>query len=336
MAFPRRLIVSAVTILGMTLPAAAADAIKAPVKSAAADRCAKIEPLPGTPDLPGGTIFGFTDSTDPSTPCAWDFGSENDFRWGKRDGRYFAASSKSEFNYGVTRNIAFSMAVFTNYHRWANVTSVQEALTSQGDGVLLDRLSRATFDGASTELFVRLLERAPGQRFGVAVAVEPRWSRYDRVAGYRAEGYGAEFKFMVDAVVTERLFAALNLNYGLGTQRFDIPNAIWERGSATNVSGALTAQLYAAEKQPIEGIFLGLEARYRSVFSGLALDRLIADSFNLGPTFAVLFPGERILTLAWSPQLAGKARPASAPGPLDLDNFERHEFRAKFGTPIGP
>jgi hypothetical protein len=336
MAFARRLILSAVTILGMTLPAAAADAIKAPVKSAAADRCAKIEPLPGTPDLPGGTIFGFTDSSDPSTPCAWDFGSENDFRWGKRDGRYFAASSKTEFSYGVTRNVAFTMAIFTTYHRWADVTSVRDALSSQGDGVLLDRLSQANFDGASAELFVRLVERAPGQRFGVAVAVEPRWSRVDGTSGYRAEGYGAEFKFMVDAVVTERLFAALNLNYSLNAQRFNIPNATWERGSATNVSAALVAQLYAAEKQPIEGIFLGAEARHRSQFSGLTLERMTGHAFNLGPTFAVLFPGERILNLAWSPQLAGKAREPSAPGPLDLDNFERHEFRAKFATPIGP
>jgi hypothetical protein len=70
------------------------------------------------------------------------------------------------------------------------------------------------------------------------------------------------------------------------------------------------------------------------VFSGLALDRMTGDAVNLGPTFAMTFPGERIVSLAWSPQVAGKARPASAPGSLDLDTFERHEFRFKFGAPI--
>ena len=284
----------------------AADAVvrKAPALRAvpAVDRCAKIGPLPGTPNLPGGYIFGFTAGTDPGAACEWDFASENDFRWQKRDGRYFAGTTKSEFNYGLTRDLVLSLSLFTDYHRWSNVTSVQEVLASQGDGVFRDRLSLVNIDGLSGEFFARVLERRPGQPVGIALGVEPRWSRFDRTTGYRAEGYAVEFKFMLDAVLTERLFAAFNLNYGLGTQRFDIPNAPWVRASATNVSGAVTAQLYAAEKQLIEGVFLGVEARYRSVFAGLVLDRMVGDAFNLGPTFAILFPGERIINIAWSPQ----------------------------------
>ena len=316
----------------------AADAVvrKAPAQRAApaVDHCAKIEPLPGTPNLPGGYIFGFTDGTDPGAACEWDFASENDGRWGRRDGRYFALTSKSEFNYGLTRNLVLSLSLFTVYERWSNVTSVQDVLASQGDGVMLNRLSMANVDGLSGEFFARVLERKPGQPVGIALGVEPRWSRFDRGTGYRADGYAVEFKFLMDAVLTDRLFGAFNLNYALGTQRVNIPNAVWERGSATNVSGALTAQIYAAEKQPIEGIFLGVDVHHRAVFSGLALDRKVGEAVNVGPTFAILFPGERIINIAWTPQVWGRARPASAPGSFDLDNFERNEFRIKFGTPL--
>ena len=328
--------VLAVALIGIAPPAVAADdnTKKSPARSLFGDRCGVIEWPSGTPILPGGYLFGFTDPTDPGEPCALDFASENDGRLGKRDGRYFALTSRNEVSYVAAKNVALSFAIFTTYQRWSNVTALQDALAGTGNGVFLDRLNKAYIDGLSSEVFVRLLARAPGQPVAVAVALEPRWSRFDRVTGYRAEGYGAEFKFLMDAVLTKRLFAALNLNYGLNTQRFDIPGANWTRASATNVSAALALQAYAAEKLSIEGIFLGAEVRYRSLFNGLLLNRIIGDALNIGPTFAVTFPGERIINIAWSPQVAGKARPASAPGALDLDNFERYPFRLKFAAPI--
>lgn len=325
-------------IVGFTAPAVAADVNvhKMPAEPAAADRCGRLEALPGTPILPGGYVFGFTDPTDSGNPCALDFASENDSRWSKRDGQYFALTSKNEISYGAVRNVALSFAIFTTYERWSNVTAVQDTLASQGNGVSIDRFNQANIDGLSGEVFVRMLTRGPRQPVAVAVAVEPRWSRFDRVTGYRAEGYGAEFKFLMDAVLTERVFAALNLNYGLGVQRFAVPNSSWTRGSAINMSAAAVAQLHAVERQLIEGVFLGVEGRYRSLFSGLALARTTGNAFTVGPTFAISFPGERIVNIAWSPQLAGKARPAAAPGALNLDNFERHEFRLKYGAPVRP
>jgi hypothetical protein len=308
------------------------DAPNAP--KTASSGCAAHPLPPGTPDLPGGYIFGYTNPTDPGCPGALDFASENDARWNKRDGSYFALARKDEFSYVPARNLALSLGIFTSYQRWSDVTSMQGVLAGEGDGVPLNRIDKAYFDGLSGEAFLRVLARAPRQPVAITVAVEPRWSLYDRATGYRADGYAAEFKFLLDAVLSERVFAALNLNYGLGTQRFDIPNASWVNGSATNVSAALTGQIYAAENQTIEGIFIGIEARYRAVFAGLALNRMTGDAVNVGPTFAITFPGERIVSLAWSPQVAGKGRPASAPGGLDLDTFERHEFRFKFGAPI--
>lgn len=308
---------------------------KAPGKSAAGvDRCAKIEPLPGTPFVPTGSIFGFTDPTDLGDPCIWTFASENSGRAGKRDGSYFALTSKSEISYTYTSNVAFAFSVFAAYTRWANVTAVQDTLATQGDGAFLDRLNRLSFDGLSGEFLVRLATRGPGQPVAVTASVEPRWSYVDFVTGYRADGYGAEFKLLIDFPLAERLFAAVNLNYALGTQKFAIPNARWERGSRTNVSAALTAQVYAAAKQTVEGVFVGAEGRYRTLFDGLWLDRFAGDAFNFGPTLAVAFAGDRVLTVVWSPQLAGRVSPATSGG-LNLTHADRQEFRVKFETPLG-
>jgi hypothetical protein len=328
-------ILSAALIVGMAMPAAGADASlpKAPV--ATADRCAKAEPPPGTPSVPGGDIFGFTDPTDIGDPCSWALASENNGRVAKGDGSYFALTNKTEVSYTYSSIVSFSLSLFTVYTRWSDVTVAQDTLASEGNGVFLNRTNKLSFDGLSGEVLFRLVTRGPGQPFAVTFGVEPRWSYVDFVTAYRADGYAAEFKLFVDVALAERLFAAVNLNYGLGTQKFDIPNATWERGSATNVSAALTAQIHAAEKQPIESVYVGIEGRFRSVFEGLLLDKFAGNVFNFGPTLAVGFAGDRMLNVAWSPQLAGRVSPAT-PGGLNLTHFDRQEFRVKFVTPIGP
>jgi hypothetical protein len=320
--------------LGLATQAMAADAgpRKAPTRSAdLGDRCAKSEPLPGTPVVPSGSIFGFCEPTDLDEPCTWYFAPENTGRAGRRDGTYFGINSKSEISYTYNSNIAVALAAFTAYTRWSNVTVAQDMLAGQGQGVFLDRVNRLSFDGLSGEFLVRLVTRGPNQPVAVTAAVEPRWSYVDFVTGYRADGYAAEFKLLFDFAMTERLFGAVNLNYVLGTQKFGIPNAPWENGSGTNVSAALTAQIHAAEKQMVEGVFIGVEGRYRTVFDGLWLNRFAGDIFNIGPTLAVAFAGDRMLTLAWSPQVAGRVSPPR-PGALNLTHADRLEFR--FETPL--
>jgi hypothetical protein len=81
-------IFSAVLVSGLATAVLAADLPrKAPKRAAAvADHCAKVEPLPGTPEVPGGDIFGVTSPTDIGDPCTWALASENSGRAGRRDG----------------------------------------------------------------------------------------------------------------------------------------------------------------------------------------------------------------------------------------------------------
>ena len=77
---------------------------------------------------------------------------------------------------------------------------------------------------------------------------------------------------------------------------------------------------------------MGVEGRLLSLFDGLALKKNLGNAFFVGPTLAIAFQGGSMLNFVWTPQVAGRALPASAPGPLDLDNFERHHLRVKFAT----
>ena len=71
-----------------------------------------------------------------------------------------------------------------------------------------------------------------------------------------------------------------------------------------------------------------------SLFAGLALNQNIGNAFFVGPTLAIAFQGGSDVELHLD-ATGGRSRfPASAPGPFDLDNFERHQFRVKFETPL--
>jgi hypothetical protein len=214
------------------------------------------------------------------------------------------------------------------------VTASQDALASAGDGVLATNVSKLGFDGLSGELFVRVLSRSPGQPLAVSVAVEPRWSRLDSLTGYEAPGYGAQFKLLMDAPLTNRLFAGVNINYGLGQQKLAIPNAEWSRGSFIAASLALSAEVYTAEKSFIERVMVGVEGLGATPFNGLLLDKFDGYAFFFGPTLGIGFSGDRFLSVVWLPQIAGEARFPTLPGAKDLDHFERHEFRVKLATPL--
>ncbi|HET9415324.1 MAG TPA: hypothetical protein VFO74_14525 [Pseudolabrys sp.] len=329
---------AALLIAGLTTPVIAADfPRKTPVRPAnAVDRCTKIQPPKGTPEVPGGDIFGFTSPTDIGDPCNWSFASENTGLVGKRDGSFFALFTKSEIAYTYSENLAFAFSAFTAYNKWSNVTILQDALASAGAGVTVTGLDKLQFDGLSGEVLLRLVTRSPGQPFALTASVEPRWSRIDlsSLTGYPAEFYAGEFKMLLDVALTERLFAAMNVIYALGTQKYDIPGANWVNNSLTSISAALTGRIYAAENALVEGVFLGAEARLLSSFAGLALNQNLGNAFFVGPTFAIAFQGGSMLNFVWTPQVAGRAFPASAPGPLDLDNFDRHHFRVKFETSL--
>ena len=190
------------------------------------------------------------------------------------------------------------------------------------------------FDGLSAELFIRVVERTARQPVALTASIEPRWSTVDNITGYAAPGYGVEFKLLADVVLSRQWYGAINVSYALGTQRFDIPGERWTNLSAANVAAGLARQVYANDKGFVKSVFVGGEVRYRSLFTGLGLDRLIGNAWFAGPSVAIGFPGERMLSIAWAPQIKGRTRNVDSPARLDLLFYERSEFRLKYATPF--
>ncbi len=226
------------------------------------------------------------------------------------------------------------MSPFVSAFSWKDVTVNRGVLLFTGDGVDRRSLSATDFDGISAEASWRVLQRSVNQPLAITLSTEPRWFRRAPVVGYPADGKQIELKLFADLALSESWFAAANIVYGLGTERLDIPNAEVIKASALGVLSALTWQAYKSETGLVQGVFVGAEARYIAGFAGLAFDTKVTDALFSGPTLAISFKNGSMLNLVWSPQVWGRAQPASAPGPLDLDAFERHQFRIKFATPL--
>ena len=80
------------------------------------------------------------------------------------------------------------------------------------------------------------------------------------------------------------------------------------------MTSALTWQACKDEAGAVQGVFVGAEARYIAGFSGLTLNFRVGEAVFAGPTLAIAFKGGSMLNLAWSPQVWGRALPASSPG----------------------
>jgi hypothetical protein len=230
---------------------------------------------------------------------------------GKRSGRYWSPTLKTQIGYTPADNLAIALSSFVTAHRIREVPD-------------LDNRTSTRFDGFSGEVAYRFIERSQSNPLAATVSVEPRIARVDAVSGERVRSYANEFKLFLDAVVVpDTLYAAMNVNYSLATQQGFGPDEAWVDSSGTSVSAALTYQV-------TERIFAGVEGRWLTAFSGAFLDDQTGWGLFAGPTLLVKITESAALNLVWTPQLTGRA--SGVDRSLDLDNFERHQFRAKFAT----
>ena len=262
-------------------------------------------------EVPGGDIFGFTSPTDVGDPGDRGVAFELSNRAGKRDGSYWSPTLKTQFGYTLADNFAIAFSPFVTAHRIRNVPDLEDRTSTR-------------FDGFSGEIAYRFIERSPANPVAATFSMEPRIARVDALTGERVRSYGNEFKLFVDTIlVPEKLYAAVNVNYALGTQKAFGPDAGWEDASGTSLSGAVTYQI-------TDRIFAGFEGRWLTAFSGAFLNDQVGWGLFAGPTLLVKVTESAALNLVWTPQLAGHA--SGVRGNLDLDGFERHQFRAKFAT----
>ena len=262
-------------------------------------------------EVPGGDIFGFTSPTDVGNPGDRGIAFELSNRAGKREGSYWSPTLKTQFSFTPAENFAVALSPWVTAHRIRDVPTLENRTSTR-------------FDGFSGEVSYRFIQRTSMNPVAATVSVEPRVARADPLTGERTRAYGAEAKLFMDAVIVPgRLYGAVNMNYAFGTQQGFGADDRWSDSSGTTLSGALTYQF-------TDRLFAGVEGRWLTSFSGIGLNEQMGWGVFAGPTMLAKVTDSAALNLVWTPQVTGRA--AGSGGSLDLDNYERHQFRAKFAT----
>lgn len=300
---------SALLLVSMFLCAICVSATSAqglPKKSASSNGENKV------PEVPGDDIFGFTAPTDIGQAGDTGFANENDGFFGKRSGSFSVLASKYEFSRTLTENWWVAGSFFSIYNHAVNVPNIPD-------------VNRFQFFGLSFEIERRVLRRSAGNPFAISISVEPAWARVDGTTGQSSNSLGAAFKLFVDAVVVpDKLFWASNLIWApQSSEDLNYPGH-WVASSTTLASTALTYQVS-------EKLFIGAEGRFFSAFGSAWPTNNIGNALYVGPTLLWRITDKVAFNTTFQPQVLGHAKGSPDPR-LDLDNFQRAQFRAKLAV----
>jgi hypothetical protein len=264
------------------------------------------------PEVPGDDIFGFATPTDVGNPGDTGFANENDGRAGRRGGTYRALNARYELGHTFAPDWWVGASLFASHNRARNVPDLTD-------------INRIAFDGASFEIEHRIVKRTVTNPVAIAVSLEPRWGLVDSVSGLTAHSLNVAFKVFVDAVVIpDKLFWGANVIWTPQRAEDPIDRNRWLSSSAILISSAIAYQISPK-------LFVGAEARYLASFSTILPSQEVGHAVYVGPTLLWKVTDKVAFNTTLQPQIAGRS--ASNPGlRLDLDNFERVQFRAKLSV----
>jgi hypothetical protein len=268
------------------------------------------------PEVPGEDIFGFTSATDVGDRGDLGFANELTGFRGKRYGSYQWLSNKMELGYTFAENWWIAGSAFISNHRIHGVPETDER-------------DNTSFEGLSAELKYRVIERSRSNPFAVTLSVEPfrSWIDIADGTGRRVDGYGAAVKVYTDAVIVpDRIYWAFNAVWAPFRQQSLEDRSIWLEGSGTSLSTALTFQL-------AKSLFVGAEVRQLTNYGGTWFHERVGYAYYLGPTLLWKITDKIAFNVTWQPQIHGH----SVDNPtfrLDLDNFERAQFRFKLAVSL--
>jgi hypothetical protein len=253
-------------------------------------------------------LFGFTEGSDIGEAGERELESDSTFRSGKSTGAFKDTASELEFKYTAFENFRISAAATLAYYDIGSVTG-------------MDDRRQGSLQSLSFNARYRLLDRdrAP---FGMTVSVEPHWGFVDETSGTVIRHFGWEGDFLFDrALVPDRLLAALNLHY-------DTDRSETVAGGGADQQPTLGVFL-AVAGQAMPGVWIGGEARYFRAYEGAGFEMFSGDALYLGPTLYMKLGQRMWLSAAFDVQARG--RNVTAPGALDLVDFERYQANFRLG-----
>jgi hypothetical protein len=253
-------------------------------------------------------LFGFTEGSDIGEAGERELESDSTFRSGKTTGAFNDTASELEFKYTAFENFRIAAAATLGYYDIGGVSG-------------MDDRRDATLQSLSLNARYRVLDhdRAP---FGMTVSFEPHWGFADETSGVPLEHFGWEGDLLFDrALVPDFLFGAMNLHY-------DTDRA--ETGPGGGVEQQPTLGVFLAlAGRAMPGVWIGGEARYLRAYAGAGLETLTGQALYLGPTLYARLGERAWLSVAFDVQARGQA--VTAPGALDLVNFERYQANFRLG-----
>ena len=230
-------------------------------------------------------------------------------RAGKGDGHYRAWDNMNEFERGLTDRLQVAFYLNTSGHDIAGHSTLPDTSSFGVEGV------RTAFKYSIASPY-----RHP---LGVAVYVEPEFSRRDRVTGAPITEWAIESKLLLQKqLLSDRVSTAVNVTYEHEWEREAEDGEVeTERESALEVSAG-------ANYRVANAWFLGVEGRWHAAYEGAWLNEQEHRAWFLGPT--VHWRQQRWwMTGTIQPQMGGS--PAAAGRRVSLDDYERLEVRIKVG-----
>jgi hypothetical protein len=253
-------------------------------------------------------LFGFIEGADIGSKGEREIVLDTTLRAAKSTGSFANSASELELKYTAFENFRISAAAALAYYNIAGVAGISDA-------------RRAALQSLSFDARFRVLDRSQAP-FGLTLSVAPHWGLVDETSGVRTDHFGTEIRLFADReLARDRLVGAVNLLFANDRARLLASDGI-EQESLLGAGAALAAQV-------MPGLWMGGEVRYLRDYSGAALNIFSGQAVYVGPTLYARLGRKAFVSAAWDIQIWGGA--ITAPGALDLANFERHQAKLRFG-----
>lgn len=231
-------------------------------------------------------------------------------RTGKGAGTYRAWDEMLEFEHGFTDRLQGSIYIKGRSHRISGGALEEEPERKLNRGL--------EFDGVNVSVKYNLLS-VYKDLFGLALYLEPSYSRVSKVAGERMNQFGLETKVILQKnFLDDQLVTAYNFTI----------EPEWAEIKASNKSKKELEieHTLGASYRVLPNWFLGIEGRYHSEYPKFGSREF--GAYFLGPN--IHYGTERWwATFTFLPQISGSPKTPDRESGLHLGEHEKWEFRLK-------
>ena len=227
-------------------------------------------------------------------------------RTGKADGHYSALDLQTEIEHGVTDKLQASLYLNAISHDISGVPGTADR-------------DQTAFNGAQASVKYNLRSADRGG-WGVAVYLEPGYTRYSGRSGERTDTYFLEPKLILQHnFLDDTLIWSTNLGAEFEREH-NLVSGDWESELELEASSGVSYRF-------APGWFAGVEGLYKSAYAHMQLDEMSENALFFGPN--VHYANARWwATLAVLPQITGWPDNKDT---RNLDNYEALMVRLKLG-----